>query len=275
MAALPRVSVIIPTYNRARQVCAAVDSVRAQTFGDFELIVVNDGSTDDTAERLRVYDAGLKVLAQPNRGVAAARNAGVKAARGGLLAFLDSDDLWLPHKLQAQVDFFADNPSAMWQQTEETWLRNGRRVNPKKRHAKLGGRIFKESLELCLVSPSAVMLRRRVLDEMGLFDESLPACEDYDLWLRILTRYPVYLDPRPGIIKHGGHKDQLSAVPGLDEYRIKSLLKIAQTHALAANDRAALEETLKRKSLIFAQGCQKRGKNAQAAYYFKLADAGG
>lgn len=268
---IPLVSVIIPTYNRAKQVCAAVDSVLAQTFTDFELIVVDDGSTDDTQAALKAYGNRIQIITQVNRGVSAARNTGIQQAQGGLIAFLDSDDVWLPHKLTAQVRFFNANPMAMWQQTEEMWLRNGKRVNPKKRHQKLAGRIFRESLELCLISPSAVMLRRELFDEFGFFDETLPACEDYDLWLRILTKYPVYLDPNYGIVKHGGHQDQLSGNPGLDAYRIQSLLKILQNFALEPDDRAALLRVLKRKCEIYALGCQKRGRLDEAAYYINLA----
>lgn len=272
------VSVIIPTYNRARAMCDAVDSVLAQTFTGFELIVVNDGSTDDTAEALASYGDCIHFINQPNRGVSAARNTGIVASRGELIAFLDSDDAWLPHKLQAQVDFFAANPAVMWQQTEEIWIRNGKRVNPKKRHQKLQGRIFMESLELCLISPSAVMLRRKVLDEFGLFDESLPACEDYDLWLRILTKYPVYLDRDYGIIKNGGHADQLSRQPGLDVYRIRSLQKIWRGACgpdarltISSEDLGALQAVLKSKCEIYALGCQKRGRLSEARYYNEIA----
>lgn len=268
---MPQVSVIIPTYNRAAKVTTAIDSVLAQTFSDFELLVVDDGSDDDTRYRLRAYRERITVIIQPNRGVSAARNAGIGAAGGTLIAFLDSDDSWLPHKLQVQTDFFAAYPAAMWQQTAEMWVRNGRRVNPKARHAKLTGHIFQESLELCLISPSAVMLRRELLDEVGLFDEDLPVCEDYDLWLRILTKYPVYLDPAYGIIKNGGHADQLSANSGLDAYRIQSLTKIFQICELNAADRQALLRVRAQKCRIYAAGCQKRGRHDEAAYYLRLA----
>lgn len=269
---MPKVSVIIPTCNRAEKVAIAIDSVLAQTFADFELIVVDDGSTDDTPARLRDYGQRIKVVTQTNRGVSAARNAGIAASTGELIAFLDSDDVWLLHKLQTQVDFFAANPQAMWQQTAEMWVRNGRRVNPKQRHAKLEGRIFQESLELCLISPSAVMLRRELLDEAGLFDETLPACEDYDLWLRILAKYPVYLDPTYGIIKNGGHADQLSRNPALDAYRIQSLTKILRICELSDADKAALLHVRAQKCRIYAAGCQKRGRDDEAAYYQQLAE---
>lgn len=274
----PTVSVIIPTFNRARAVCAAVDSVLAQTFADYELIVVDDGSRDDTPQALTAYGRRIRLIRQDNRGVSAARNAGLAVAEGALIAFLDSDDLWLPHKLKAQTDFFAANPTAMWQQTAEIWIRNGKRVNPKRRHTKQAGRIFQASLELCLISPSAVMLRRELLAEFGRFDERLPACEDYDLWLRILTKYPVHLDPAYGIIKHGGHADQLSSNPALDVYRIQALQKIWRlAQASEANlllndaDRTALEQVLKKKCAIYAAGCRKRGRVDEAHVYDEIA----
>jgi glycosyltransferase involved in cell wall biosynthesis len=221
----PRVSVIIPTFDRGWCLREAVDSVLAQEFTDFELIVVDDGSTDGTAELLEVYRPKVRLLRQTNRGVSAARNRGIAAAAGGLIAFLDSDDLWLPQKLATQVDFFRVHPDALIAQTEESWVRNGRRVNPGKRHRKRSGMIFEPSLDLCLVSPSAVMVRRELFDRVGLFDEGLPACEDYDLWLRVSCCIPIHLIDIPLIIKRGGHADQLSRAGGLDQYRIASLLK--------------------------------------------------
>jgi glycosyltransferase involved in cell wall biosynthesis len=258
----PEVSVILPTYNRAWILKEAIDSVLAQDFKDFELIVVDDGSTDDTGQILDSYDQDLMVLHQSNRGVSAARNRGIDAAAGRLIAFLDSDDLWLPRKLTTQVNFFNSNPAAVINQTEEIWIRNGIRVNPRTRHHKFSGMIFEKSLALCLVSPSAVMMKRSLFEEVGLFDEDLPACEDYDLWLRISWRYPVDLIETPLIIKRGGHTDQLSKAPGLDKFRIQSLKKIIE--------RGQLELA---KCDIYAGGCRKRGKNDEARYYEELADS--
>src|SRR5210317_699273 len=164
---LPLVSVIIPTYNRGWILTEAIDSVLAQDFKDFELIVVDDGSTDNTRQILDSYDQDLIVIRQSNRGVSAARNRGIAAAAGRLVAFLDSDDLWLPRKLSRQVDFFNSNPDTVINQTEEIWMRNGARVNPKDRHRKPSGMIFERSLELCLVSPSAVMIQRTLFDAVG------------------------------------------------------------------------------------------------------------
>jgi glycosyltransferase involved in cell wall biosynthesis len=266
----PTVSVIIPTYNRGWTLRAAVDSVLAQNYRDFELIVVDDGSTDNTAEILQSYGPDVQVLRQANAGVSAARNTGVDSAKGIFIAFLDSDDRWLPDKLGVQVDFFASHPEAVICQTEETWIRKGKRVNPKKVHQKPSGRIFKASLALCLVSPSAVMLRKALIDEIGGFDETLPACEDYDLWLRVSARYPVHLLRTPLIIKNGGHADQLSRMPGLDRYRIKAIEKILSTGTLSADRRRAAIEMLLRKAAIYAGGCRKRGKNKEARVYENL-----
>jgi len=265
------VSVIIPTYNRGWILKEAVESVLAQDFTDYELIVVDDGSTDDTGDILAGYGRNIMVLRQTNRGVSAARNRGIAAARAQLVALLDSDDLWLPQKLTRQVDFFKIKPEALICQTEETWVRNGVRVNPKKRHHKFSGMIFEASLALCLVSPSAVMIRRELFDYVGLFDESLPACEDYDLWLRISCRYPVYLIDEPLIIKRGGHADQLSKEAGLDRYRIAAIKKILDSGQLSESQSRAAVPTLQKKCMIYAAGCRKRGREDEANYYEGLA----
>ena len=267
----PQISVVIPTYNRGWIVAEAVDSVLAQTFSDYELIVVDDGSTDDTAEVLGEYGDRIRVLRQKNKGVSAARNAGIRSAAGRYIAFLDSDDLWLPSKLDRQMAFFHRNPDAVACQTEEIWIRNGVRVNPKKRHRKPSGTIFEPSLQLCLVSPSAVMIHRSLFDKVGLFDEKLPACEDYDLWLRISCRYPVHLLAAPLIVKRGGHGDQLSSRPGLDRYRIQSLRSIIDSGKLSDSQSAAALRMLRIKSRIYADGCRKRGRLAEAATYDELA----
>jgi glycosyltransferase involved in cell wall biosynthesis len=245
--------------------------VLAQDFDDFELIVVDDGSTDDTPQILDSYGQAITVLRQPNQGVSAARNYGIEHASGELVAFLDSDDLWLPQKLSRQVDFFHSTPQALICQTEETWVRNGRRVNPKNHHRKPSGQIFDRSLHLCLVSPSAVMMKKTLFDAVGRFDESLPACEDYDLWLRVSCRYPVHLIDTPLIIKRGGHDDQLSRQPSLDRYRIASLKKLIESGELSTEQRNAAVRVLIEKCTIYAGGCLKRGRHEEAALYQELA----
>jgi glycosyltransferase involved in cell wall biosynthesis len=270
---LPRVSVILPVFNRAWSLNRAIDSVLSQKDANLETIVVDDGSTDETPALLSSYGDRIRVIRQANQGVSAARNTGIRAASGDLIALLDSDDAWLPGKIKAQVDFFAAHPETLICQTEEIWIRNGRRVNPRRRHKKHRGMIFERSLALCLISPSAVMMRRELFDAVGLFDERLPACEDYDLWLRIAWKYPVDLVDEPLIVKHGGHADQLSAMPQLDRYRIRAIVNILCRGVLSASQTAAALEVLTQKCAIYATGCRNRGRFAEAAYYEQLPDS--
>jgi GT2 family glycosyltransferase len=244
-----------------------------QSFRDFELIVVDDGSTDGTAKELAKYGARLRLSCQQRRGVSAARNLGVREARGRLLAFLDSDDLWRPEKLAVQSAFMEQHPECQICHTEEIWLRNGVRVNPRVIHQKPSGDIFLRSLELCLVSPSAVMMTRELFDATGGFDEALPVCEDYDLWLRIAVDHPVALIAKPLVIKRGGHADQLSrSLWGMDRYRVAALQKLLRSGIRGAR-RAAAFAALRRKVSILAQGARKRGKEQEAGNYeAKLAE---
>lgn len=267
------VSVVIPTCNRGWSLKESIDSVLNQDFDGFELIVVDDGSVDDTRKILEAYKGRLITVHQGNAGVSAARNRGAALSRGRYLAFLDSDDVWLPRKLSVQVDFMAQNPEILVCQTEEIWIRNGVRINPKKKHKKPSGMIFEPSLSLCLVSPSAVMIRKDFFEQMGGFDESLPACEDYDLWLRISSRHPIHLIDTPLIVKRGGHPDQLSQEPGLDRYRIQSLLKIIASGLLTNSQKRAAIDKLKEKCAIYATGCRKRGRTEEAERYIRMIDS--
>lgn len=249
----------------------AVASVLAQTYRDFEVLVVDDASSDNTREVLASRSPAVKLLSLPTRrGVSAARNLGVSAARGEWLAFLDADDLWLPAKLARQMAYLEGQPEYLACQTEEIWVRRGVRVNPPQTHRKEGGWLFLRSLKRCLISPSAVILHRRLLDDLGGFDESLPAAEDYDLWLRLSWRYEVGLVPEPLVIKRGGHADQLSRQWGLDRYRIRALVKLLREPGLPAPYRAAARRTLTAKCALYAQGCEKRGKWAEARFYRRL-----
>lgn len=263
----PLVSVIIPTHNRWPRLGAAIESVLAQTDPRFELIVVDDGSSDGTGDRLQPYDGRLRYCFQPQGGVAAARNRGVTMASGQYLAFLDSDDLWLPQKLAVQNQFMAERLDAQISQTDEIWIRHGVRVNPGIRHAKPSGDIFFRSLELCLVSPSAVMMTRELFDAVGGFDESFTVCEDYDLWLRIALHCPVHLIPQALVMKYGGHDDQLSrSIWGMDRFRIRALNKLLQAD-LTVSQRQSVTAMIQKKSRILAQGARKRGREDEARSY--------
>jgi glycosyltransferase involved in cell wall biosynthesis len=265
------VSVVIPTYNRAALVQEAIESVLNQTYQHCELIVVDDGSTDETAEVFTSYGSRITAIRINHAGPSAARNCGIRIGRGDYIAFLDSDDLWLPKKLQTQINFFEHNPEAQICQSEEIWIRNGKRVNPRNKHKKNSGWIFEQCLPLCVVSPSAVMIHRSVFDAVGLFDETFLACEDYDLWLRIAPRYPIYLIDEPLIIKRGGHADQQSrAIPSLDQYRIRALCKILDSGILTPLQYQSALQQLITKCRIYGNGCLKRGKQEEGEMMLKI-----
>ena len=266
------VSVIIPAHNRAEVLGRAVASVLGQTWADFELIVVDDGSTDATATVLAEFDdPRLTGMHQENKGVSSARNRGIAASRGRLIALLDSDDHWMPDKLEKQVRFMAESGFAICQ-TDEIWIRNGVRVNPRFKHAKPAGWFLDRSLDLCLISPSCVMFSRDLWDELGPFDESLPACEDYSLWLRVGARHPVGLVPEPLVVKTGGHADQLSRrIIGLDLYRVYAMTDLLRSMALDGEQRAMVEAALRERVRLYAQGCIKHGKDEEAVRVRELA----
>jgi len=252
----------------------AIVSVIGQTFRDFELVVVDDGSTDGTCE-LPVFKGGephIRCLRFPeNRGVSAARNAGVRAACAPWLAFLDSDDEWFPSKLEKQVNWTKQNPEFRVCQTKELWIRRGVRVNPPKSHEKRGGDLFAASLERCMITPSSVMLSRKLFERSGGFDESLPACEDYDLWLRITCSYPVGLLEEPLLRRFGGHPDQLSAiVPALDRYRVQSIQKLLESGLLSNHQQILAAAILVKRAEILAEGSRKRGNTENYERYFEI-----
>ncbi len=261
----PEVTVIIPTFNRKESLSKALASVLSQDGVVFEVWVIDDGSTDGTEAMIQKEFPSVNYFYQKNQGPSAARNRGIECARGDWISFLDSDDEWLPGKLHAQLNFFRENPDYPVCQTEEIWIRNGVRVNPMKKHAKSGGWIFEKCLPLCVVSPSAVMIHKELFHEVGLFDETLPACEDYDLWLRIACRYPIGLIEKPYITKYGGHADQRShEFPAMDRFRIKSLTNLLRADILNPEQTKAAQIMLEEKLLIYTQGALKRGKTEEA-----------
>jgi len=266
-----KVSVIIPTYNRVFLLREAIDSVLAQTYQEFELLVIDDGSTDGTHEMVAGYGDRVVYIFQENRGVSSARNFGVRSSRGEFITFLDSDDVWLPEKLEKQVTIMEQNADLQLCHTEEIWIRRGVRVNPKKKHKKHTGYIFQYCLPLCVISPSSVMIRRTLFEKVGYFDEDLPACEDYDLWLRITKDYSVYFIEKPLLIKRGGHPDQLSQKYwGIDRFRIQALEKLLQAGDLTSEQRKQTIQELRRKCQIVANGCSKRQKFEEWKCYSQI-----
>ncbi len=268
---MPDVSVIIPTYNRSDLVCNAVDSVLAQTFSNYELIVVDDGSTDGTEKKMRKYSGKLKYIYQNNKGVSSARNRGIRESSSEYICFLDSDDLWKKRKLEIQFDEMKKNPEFHISYTDEIWIRNGLRVNPRKKHKKFSGDLFEKSLEMCIISASSVMIKREIFDKVGYFDENLEVCEDYDLWLRISKDYPVHFIDKPLIIKYGGHKDQLShKYWGNDRFRVYSIEKLLKNESLEPRQKNLAVKELIRKCEILVNGFKKRKKYKEAEYYLKI-----
>ncbi len=268
----PQISVVIPVYNRAQTIKRAIDSVLAQELLPDEIIVVDDGSTDKTPKVLYLYHSEIQVVTQKNMGVSAARNRGIAASEAKWVAFLDSDDEWLPDKLQKQLTFLQQHPRVRILQTEERWIRNNMRVNAGKKYAKKSGNIFKSCLKTCIVSPSTVICERSLLDEMGGFDEKLPVCEDYDLWIRIAAKHPIPLLPEALTIKYGGHPDQLSlSTPAMDRYRVQSLEKIFQEEKLSSTQKHELLDELILKLSYLYEGALRRRKNSNL-YLKKLID---
>jgi glycosyltransferase involved in cell wall biosynthesis len=261
---LPRISVIIPVYNRAVMVQEALESVAKQSRPADEIILVDDGSVDGSGEAARAFE-NVCLVRQPNRGISAARNTGIERARGDYIAFLDSDDLWMEGKLEHQERFMNAHPEVPLCHTEEMWIRKGRRVNPKTVHRKEGGFIFLRSLERCLISPSAVMIRRELFQRVGRFDERLPVCEDYDLWLRITARYPVGFLEETLTVKRGGHLDQLSKqLKAMDLYRLVALEKILALRILPRSYRDAAFATFLEKAKIIKGGLVRRNKTDES-----------
>ncbi len=257
------ISVVIPTFNRRHVLDRALDSVLAQTTTAHEIIVVDNGSDDGTIDWLEQKYPQINCLQQPDRGVSAARNLGILAATGNWIALLDSDDQWLPEKLQRQMGLLQSSPDFRIYHSDEIWIRNGKRVNAMKKHQKPDNWIYQDCLPLCCVSPSSILIHRSVLDDIGLFDESLPACEDYDLWLRMFASYPIKLLPEPLLKKYGGHEDQLSRKYwGMDRFRVRSLDKMLRSDSLDRQQRAQTLAMLNSKLDILIQGSLKRARQS-------------
>ena len=260
-----KISVVIPTFNRISLVARAIDSVLKQSLNPYEIIVVDDGSDDGTSEMIQNKYKSIKLIQQQNNGVSAARNNGIKHAKGDWIALLDSDDEWTEKKLENQVDRLIKTPEYDFCHTNEIWIRNGVRVNQRKKHEKYGGYIFDKCLDICRISPSSVLFRKNILDHVGWFDDQLPVCEDYDLWLRITAEYRILFIDDPLIIKYGGHDDQLShGVKGIEFFRIKSLENLLERSELSTDNRILSIQMIIKKYNIYLNGLVKRKKQGEA-----------
>lgn len=255
-----RISAVIPSYNRGHSLIRALDSVYAQTSPVDEVILVDDGSTDGSQKRVSERFPHVRIIRQPNRGVSAARNLGIGAARCEWIALLDSDDCWLPNKIRRVRETAQRNSEEILFHSDEIWIRNGVRVNPMRKHRKYGGWIFERCLPLCAISPSATVVSKAVLEDLGSFDETLPACEDYDLWLRLCHRFPVHYIDEALIVKYGGHDDQLSRrYPAMDRFRVQALHRLLGNAKLHPDDYAAARKVLCDKLEILCRGASKHG----------------
>lgn len=262
------ISVIIPTYNRLFFLKKAVKSVLSQSYRDLELIVMDDGSDDGTEKWIQsIRDERIRYFYQENRGVSSARNQGILKSKGGVIAFLDSDDFWKETKLERQLRFMQKNFCSI-SHTQEIWYRRGIILNQKKKHRKYSDNLFKKSLDICSISISTIMMQKSLFDSVGLFDESLPACEDYDMWLRMTSRYPVLLFNEELTEKDGGRPDQLSRrIPMLDRFRIIAIRKLLKSDSLNREQTVLALNALQKKCRVYINGCRKHGREEEAAKY--------
>jgi len=266
------ISVVIPTFNRSRLLNKAIKSVLHQTYVDLELIVVDDGSEDLTKDLIEsISDSRLKLIVQENHGVSHARNRGIEASEGEWICFLDSDDSWLPNKLERQIETLQDDPRYKIIYTNEIWIRNGVRVNQKKKHRKYSGWIYPFCLPLCIISPSSILLHRSIIENEIGFDEDYPVCEDYELWLRIASIHPIRFLDELLIYKYGGHEDQLSRSRwGLDIFRIKAMIKTYESGRLTPFLASLTAREIVSKAHILSLGFTKHSKQDEAANYRML-----
>ena len=259
------VSVVIPTYNRKDLLKRSINSVINQTIKPFEIIVVDDGSLDGTEKMIRRNYDLVKFIKQENKGVSAARNSGIKVSNGEWICFLDSDDEWKKDKLEKQINAANDNPGYHLFHSNEIWVKNGIRINQKKKHKKYGGDIFEKCLDMCRISPSSVMIDKTIFDEVGNFNEDLVVCEDYELWLRICDKFRVFFIDEPLIIKYGGHQGQLSySIKSIENHRIKALEYLILCNLKRENKRHAIQMLINKLN-IYLKGLVKRRKNDEIA----------
>ncbi len=266
---MPKVSVIIPTYNRARYLAEAVESVLAQTFRDFEVVIVDDGSTDNTRDIAAKFPAAVRYYHQENEGASSARNAGIERAGGEYLVFLDSDDALLEDALEAGVAFLDRHPGVgfcygqLYSMDEDGRLLMTRRLRGAKRSCVRTG---KEQVERILfrgdITPAAALVRRSCLEEVGGFDTAIPTGQDIDMWLRLSRRFDVGYLARP-LAKYRVHDNSIT---GQKTFRT---LELSQTEfverALAGLESVPYYRSLRKKA-YFGLYCYLAGKAARDGF---------
>ena len=259
-----KISIVIPTFNRIGSLPRALDSALNQTYQPSEIIVVDNGSSDGTTKLLRERYPSIRLLIEKKLGVSATRNKGIRHSKFQWIALLDSDDAWDKTKLEKQKNALASSQDHFrLVHTDEIWIRNGNKFNQMKKHQKFGGDIFNNCLSLCCISPSSVLINKNIFKEVGYFDESLPVCEDYDLWLKICSQEKILFINQKLTLKYGGHKDQLSKTYwGMDRFRIKSLENLILNYKLKPDQKINAIKTIVKKLKIIVNGAYKRNNSS-------------
>ena len=268
-----KVSVVIPVYNRPDLLQRAVSSVSRQSFAPFEILVVDDGSTPTVGSLKDFNLIDVRILRnEQNKGVSAARNLGIREANGDWIALLDSDDEWMEEKLQKQIQYIEQHEGLHVVHTGEKWIRNGNEVIPPAYLNKSPNNLWERSLQHCLICPSSVLLHKSIFQNIGLFNENLPVCEDYEFWLRLLLHKEIGLVGEQLVIKHGGHSDQLSTTTwGMDRFRVQALINLVDSSTLNEKQYVSVILVLVHKCLILAKGSERREKFKEATKYLEIA----
>ena len=264
------ISVVIPTYNRYNVLKRALKSVYSQTYMSKEVIVIDDGSTDKTSHIAKDFPH-IKYYYQKNSGVSSARNLGIQNSTCEWIAFLDSDDEWNEDKLKLHVEFHKLNSEFFISYTDEKWIRDNKEINLPKKYQKHGGDVFSKCLSHCIIAPSATLIHKSLLDSIGLFDETLEVCEDYDLWLRVALENPIGLIDEKLITKYGGSEDQLSMKYwGMDRFRVVALEKLLN-NLLSSEEqkRVEIKETILKKYNLLLKGAIKHNRDSDIKEYEK------
>ncbi len=277
MNARPSVSVIIPSYNCARFVTDAVDSVLAQTSPPDEIIVVDDGSTDDTAQCLAPYMDRIRYVHQQNGGISSARNRGIQQAQGTLIAFIDADDRWLPDKLEKQLAYLAAHPEVDLVHTDILYWDDltGRVTHVPQDRARFVGRCYREFFWHCRVLTSSVLVTRRALEDAGPFDPTIPGgyAEDLDFFLRIARKYSFGFVAEPLVLYRRHGNNATSNAPRMCESAFVVFDRVLKNDAAMWEvlGPAAARDYLRHLAFVAGYAYAEAGNLPQARHYFRRA----
>lgn len=249
---MPIVSVVIPCFNHEKYIGECLDSVLNQTHSDFEVIVIDDGSTDGTPQIVRSYGSRVKYIWQKNKGPSSARNLGIRTSQAEFIAFQDADDIWLPEKLELQVEFLEENPDLAWVYSDMCTFNDQQILQTSwfSERPTQQGKVFEKLISNNFVPTITVIAKKSVILEVGGFDESLRSCEDKDLWLRLALKYPL------------GKLDRVLA-----KRRFHSNNLCRDNQLLFSSE---IEVMQKMKRLVSSPSIQKRLESRLSKLYFEL-----